>query len=485
MQLTRKYSTSLFRTLWTLSVVMMVIILGYLISFFIVDENNKIRNLEKDQQTFHEFVKTQKEVDLGLLLLLAGQKDEGIQEIQKSLAATDNAANNLTIQMSQEIMDAFDVYISYRNIVDNLMTNGKNIDSVTSKTQIQKAIGMSSILSEKERNIKLHTQEQIALIQDKTKMMTQSSYWIYGFLSVLLLIILGRRLFEWNQEDLEKNLELQEEIERKDKIIETTARLSAVGEMMASIAHEINNPLAVIGGKSQNILYTLDKGDTNPVKIKDGVDRIISMVDKIDKIIRGLKAAARDGSNLPFEKESLQKILDETLEVSRFRFSKVNIPLDLEIPDQEILFECRSVQISQIVINLLNNAFDAIQDLPEKWVKLKVQALPDHLEIRVIDSGHGIPQKIRDKIMQPFFTTKEAGKGTGLGLSLIARIVQDHQGRVLVDEKSPHTCFIVELPYMRNSKKESNADSNPEKDSETQFSQVPSDHRLSNNRSVA
>lgn len=450
-----------------------------------VDENNKIRTLEKDQQTFHEFIKAQKSVDLGLLLLLAGQKEQGIYEIQQNLLETDNAANNLTIQMSQEIMDAFDVYVTYRNIVDSLMTNVKKIDSNESKEQIQAAIRMSNILTEKERQIKTHTQEKIATIQEKAIGMTKSSYWIYAFLSVLLLIILGRRLFEWNQEDQDKNMELQEEIERKDKIIETTARLSAVGEMMASIAHEINNPLAVIGGKSQNILYTLEKGDTNPVKIKDGVDRIISMVDKIDKIIRGLKAAARDGSSLPFEKESLQKVLDETLEVSRFRFSKVNIPLDLEIPDREILFECRSVQISQIVINLLNNAFDAIQDLPEKWVKLKVQALPDHLEIRVIDSGHGIPQKIRDKIMQPFFTTKEAGKGTGLGLSLIARIVQDHQGRVLVDEKSPHTCFVIELPYIRKSKNETPATPNHEKDPENQYSQVPSDHSPSHHRSVA
>ncbi len=452
MQLTRKYSTSLFRTLWTLSVVLMVIVLGYLISFFVVDENNKIRSLEKDQQSFHEFVKAQKSVDLGLLLLLAGQKDQGIHEIQQYLLETDNAANNLTIQMSQEIMDAFDVYISYRNIVDGLMINVKKIDSNESKAQILKAISLSNILTEKERRIKSHTQEQIILIQEKTTRMTQSSYWIYGFLSVLLLIILGRRLFEWNQEDQDKNMELQEEIERKDKIIETTARLSAVGEMMASIAHEINNPLAIIGGKGHNIISSLNKGETNTSKIKDGVDRILAMVDKIDKIIRGLKAAARDGSNLPFEKESLQKILDETLEVSRFRFSKVNIPLEIEIPDQEILFECRSVQISQILINLLNNAFDAIQELPEKWVQLKVQALPTHIEIRVIDSGKGIPIKIRQKIMQPFFTTKEAGKGTGLGLSLIARIVQDHQGTVFVDEKYSNTCFVVQLPYARNQK---------------------------------
>ena len=88
---------------------------------------------------------------------------------------------------------------------------------------------------------------------------------------------------------------------------------------MASIAYEINNPLAIIGGKSQNIISSLNKGETNTPKIKDGVDRILAMVDKIDKIIRGLKAAARDG-NLPFERK-FAKILDETFVLFDFQKS--------------------------------------------------------------------------------------------------------------------------------------------------------------------
>jgi len=97
-------------------------------------------------------------------------------------------------------------------------------------------------------------------------------------------------------------------------------------------------------------------------------------------------------------------------------------------------------------LNLLNNAVDAVQALPEKWVRLSVFEKGDELEIAITDSGNGIPESLRAKMGQPFFTTKEVGQGTGLGLSISRGIVEAHGGTLQLDTSCAHTRFVVRLP---------------------------------------
>jgi signal transduction histidine kinase len=111
-----------------------------------------------------------------------------------------------------------------------------------------------------------------------------------------------------------------------------------------------------------------------------------------------------------------------------------------------LTIECRPTEISQILLNLLNNAFDAVFSLSEKWVELQVEELPDEIRIQVTDSGSGISKGIREKLMQPFFTTKEPGKGTGLGLSISNRIALKHHGKIYLDESCKNTRFVLVLP---------------------------------------
>jgi C4-dicarboxylate-specific signal transduction histidine kinase len=97
-------------------------------------------------------------------------------------------------------------------------------------------------------------------------------------------------------------------------------------------------------------------------------------------------------------------------------------------------------------MNLLSNALDAAKDTHEKWVKIAVEPIENFIKISVHDSGHGIPQEILGKIMDPFFTTKEIGKGTGLGLSISQGIVKVHKGELFYDRSSKNTCFVILLP---------------------------------------
>jgi C4-dicarboxylate-specific signal transduction histidine kinase len=160
---------------------------------------------------------------------------------------------------------------------------------------------------------------------------------------------------------------------------------------------------------------------------------------------------AREGANDPFVNTRIKTIVDETLAISESRLKKADIEIDATLIPADLSCMCRAVQISQVLINLINNAVDAIQDLPEKWIRIDARLQKGMIHIAVTDSGHGIPKDLADKIMKPFFTTKGVGKGTGLGLSISRGIAQDHGGDLTLDEDSPHTRFVLILPQARES----------------------------------
>jgi len=108
------------------------------------------------------------------------------------------------------------------------------------------------------------------------------------------------------------------------------------------------------------------------------------------------------------------------------------------------------VQIAQVVMNLVQNAFDAVAEtLDEKWVRVNVTTRDDSVVVSVIDSGPGVPPHLRARIMEPFFTTKLVGKGTGLGLSLSRSIAASHGGDLTLGEQNGHTCFMLTLPLRK------------------------------------
>jgi C4-dicarboxylate-specific signal transduction histidine kinase len=178
--------------------------------------------------------------------------------------------------------------------------------------------------------------------------------------------------------------------------------------------------------------------------------RIKRTADRISKIVRSLQQIARKGLGDPFERASVSEIVDEVLELCRERFRVHSVRLDTPVVDPGLHVLCREVQIAQVLLNLLLNAFDAvIGNESNRWVRLEATSGTEYVVFAVIDSGPGIAPEIKTRIMEPFFTTKAVGKGTGLGLSLSKAIVEEHGEELTVGERDNHTCFSFLLPHFK------------------------------------
>lgn len=240
-------------------------------------------------------------------------------------------------------------------------------------------------------------------------------------------------------------------LERQRENFLYTEKMASLGEMAGSIAHEINNPLAIIQGAAQKLQIRLRQEELNREDLKHTVHMILKTAERIARIIRSLRFVARDGSTDPFVNTSIRSIVEETLALCESRLKNENVCLDASAVPQELYCVCRGVQISQVLINLINNAVDAIRDLPEKWIRIEANLEGGMIRLAVTDSGPGIPKELADKIMKPFFTTKGVGKGTGLGLSISRGIAHAHGGDLELDEAFPHTRFVLVLPQAHES----------------------------------
>jgi PAS domain S-box-containing protein len=245
-----------------------------------------------------------------------------------------------------------------------------------------------------------------------------------------------------------KQLEAQLEISREQAMI--SARLSELGMMAGSVAHEINNPLSVIHASASDLLEMAETGSVPIEELRIASGRIKRTADRISKIVKSLRQIARKGNNDPFQRASAVEIVEQVLDLSRERFRINSVRLDTTVVDKGVFVLCREVQIAQVLLNLLLNAFDAAVDgTGEKWVRVEVTRHEETVMFAVIDSGPGVPAALKTRIMEPFYTTKPIGKGTGLGLSLSKAFVEEHGGALVLSQRENHTCFSFGLPLFK------------------------------------
>lgn len=249
--------------------------------------------------------------------------------------------------------------------------------------------------------------------------------------------------------DITEQKRVSELLMKQQSRMASSARLSALGEMAGGIAHEINNPLAIISLRTHQLAQLVRKGNLAENQILGIVEGIEKTVDRISKIIKSLQIVARESEHDPFEIVSLKSIVNDTLELCLERMKKHGIEIIVD-DGIDIELECRRVQISQVLLNLMNNAFDALIGLETRYIKISARVINansvEQVEISVTDSGNGISREMAHKIFQPFFTTKGPGKGTGLGLSISKGMIESHDGFMWLDTDHPTTRFVIVLP---------------------------------------
>ncbi|MES9962085.1 MAG: ATP-binding protein [Candidatus Sedimenticola sp. 20ELBAFRAG] len=223
------------------------------------------------------------------------------------------------------------------------------------------------------------------------------------------------------------------------------AKLAALGQLTAGIAHEINQPLAAIRHYSRNTGLLVEKGRVDDAR--NNLDKITSLVEKANHIIEGLRALARKPKR-DIRPTDMMSALNEALTLLEGRLRDQMVDVDMLIED-----ECRSVlagqvRLEQVLINLINNAIDAMTNTPVRRMIISARRDKEWVELKLQDTGSGIAAEHIEQIFDPFFTTKDVGEGLGLGLSVSYNIIRDFGGNMRAESQDDKgATFWLRLKY--------------------------------------
>jgi signal transduction histidine kinase len=311
------------------------------------------------------------------------------------------------------------------------------------------------------------------------------AYCLYGVLLIAAVIITHRyqkqRVVQAERQKAQKKeLEQAKEIEKAYHQLQETQsqlihseKMASLGELTAGIAHEIQNPINFVNNFSEvnkelltEMKDEIEKGNINEVKsiaddIIDNEEKINHHGKRAEAIVKGMLQHSRTSSGQK-EPTNINALAEEYLRLAyhgfRAKDKSFNATIKTEFDNSIGKINMIPQDIGRVILNLINNAFYAVTEKKKQMAEgyeptVTVTTLKhnDKVGIKVKDNGNGIPQKVLDKIFQPFFTTKPTGQGTGLGLSLSYDIVKAHGGELKVEAKEGEGAeFIIQLPIKEN-----------------------------------
>ena len=313
---------------------------------------------------------------------------------------------------------------------------------------------------------------------------------LFSLLIILGLIMRNRKRLTRSFENLQHKNEIieKQKIKAEETLVKLKAtqsqliqseKMASLGELTAGIAHEIQNPLNFVNNFSEvsnelldEMIVEVAKGNYEEVKaiaddVKQNLEKITNHGKRADAIVKGMLQHSRNSSSAAKEPTDINKLADEYLRLAyhglRAKDKSFNAKMKTDF-DETLSADKAGIgniniipqDIGRVILNLITNAFYAVNEKKksatenyEPTVAVSTKKINDKLEIKVTDNGNGIPQKVLDKIFQPFFTTKPTGQGTGLGLSLAYDIVKAHGGELKVETKEGEGSeFIIQLPLV-------------------------------------
>ncbi len=252
----------------------------------------------------------------------------------------------------------------------------------------------------------------------------------------------SRRELRAYQEDLERMVaERTQQLERAQARLVQSEKLAALGELVAGVAHELNNPLTSVLGYAQ----LLEAGELEGEDARRALEIILQEADRARRIVQNLLTFARQRAHERGPVD-VNAAIEQTVALRRYELERAGITFVLDLAADLPVVEGDLFQLQQVFLNLINNAAQAMAGGGGR-IEIRTARVGDRVRIEVADTGPGIPPEHLHRIFDPFFTTKEVGQGTGLGLSISYGIVRDHGGEIYAENRPEGGArFTIELP---------------------------------------
>jgi len=271
---------------------------------------------------------------------------------------------------------------------------------------------------------------------------------IYGLLAatfvlMVLLVENGKLYFALDRQNRSLEATVRERTER----LLQSEKIATMGSLLAGVAHELNNPLAVVLGQSH-----LLRESTEDPRIAARAEKIVTGADRCVRIVRNFLALARQQAP-ERTRVGLNQLVQDSVELVAYELRTDNIQVVFDLADDLPILWADQHQLQQVLVNIVTNAHHALRKSPsaERMISITTRSERARAQVRleISDTGSGIPADIQAKIFEPFFTTKPVGQGTGLGLSLCRGIVEEHGGTIGVQsEPGRGTTFQIMLPVL-------------------------------------
>ncbi|MBT3583598.1 MAG: HAMP domain-containing histidine kinase [Halobacteriovoraceae bacterium] len=232
---------------------------------------------------------------------------------------------------------------------------------------------------------------------------------------------------------------------KAEKASMEASQLAEMGTLSASIGHEVKNITMIVESSLKLLLKKVQKGSIKEDEILKFVERGISATGRLTEVTKALTRISRSETKQNMKVTKLKEIIQDAHSLCRDKANTLGVEIKINLQEDATVF-ANGVQISQVLLNLLTNSMHATTDLEEKWIEINSSVNQEGLvELRIIDSGEGIPKDIAEKLFDNFFTTKEAGEGTGLGMGISRAFVEQNKGTLIYQEYQGHTCFLISL----------------------------------------
>lgn len=234
--------------------------------------------------------------------------------------------------------------------------------------------------------------------------------------------------------------------DRETKMLSYIGRMALLGELFHDVVHDIRNPLSTVTLIASVIDKSRRSDELDGKRLVEKI-RILDLSSRqIERVLSSVDSLWRGDHEVGFECISVESLITSTVELVASHIRSAGIELRTTIVEPSIFLSCKRIALMQALLQLIRNARDASINSINPWIEVRGEDTNGYIELSVVNSGERIPLDVRDKMMQPFFTTKPPHAASGLGLPCSLVIVAEHGGTLFYDQEAEHTRFVIRLP---------------------------------------